>query len=600
MPIVQQGSINTTALIVPDLYVQIVPPQNLVINGVPTNIIGVVGSASWGPVGVPAICSTMADYAKQFGPVINRKFDLGTPVATAVQQGASNFRCVRVTDGTDTAATAVFGYAIPVAWVASTAGITLGAFRVSGGAIWSANSAGTTGTSAPTPGSLAIGATFNDGSIVWTLIAHGTATNSMAVVALYSGSLGNQIQVTLTTGSAAGSWRLIVALPGLQPEVFDNITGTGGAGNFWANLQAAINFGNGPTRGPSQLVYATGGGSGNAGFTPAAGSTFAGGTNSSGTGSLTGMIGGTDGAGGVTATTLVGVDTLPRKGMYALRGQGCSIGVLSDADDTTQYTTQAAFGLSEGVYMIATGPAGDTIANAGSTKATAGLDTYAVKLMFGDWIYWNDQTNGVLRLVSPQGFVAGRLGNLSPEQSSLNKPLYGVVGSQKSGAPGSAQTTSYSAAELGALLGVGIDVIANPQPAGSFWGVRGGHNSSSNAAVNGDNYTRMTNYIAATLNAGMGVYVGQVINSTLFRRIRSTLLAFLQNMLTQGLLGSTDGSVPFGVVCDTTNNPASRTGVGYVQADTQVQYQAINEKFIVNIEGGQTVQVTRQTLPTGQ
>jgi hypothetical protein len=29
MPIVQQGAINTTALIVPDLYVQIVPPQSL-------------------------------------------------------------------------------------------------------------------------------------------------------------------------------------------------------------------------------------------------------------------------------------------------------------------------------------------------------------------------------------------------------------------------------------------------------------------------------------------------------------------------------------------------------------------------------------------
>ncbi len=27
MPVVQQGSINTTALIVPDLYVQIVPPS---------------------------------------------------------------------------------------------------------------------------------------------------------------------------------------------------------------------------------------------------------------------------------------------------------------------------------------------------------------------------------------------------------------------------------------------------------------------------------------------------------------------------------------------------------------------------------------------
>ena len=50
MPIVQQGSINTTALVVPDLYVQIVPPQNLVLNGVPTNVVGVVGTASWGPV----------------------------------------------------------------------------------------------------------------------------------------------------------------------------------------------------------------------------------------------------------------------------------------------------------------------------------------------------------------------------------------------------------------------------------------------------------------------------------------------------------------------------------------------------------------------
>jgi hypothetical protein len=37
-----------------------------------------------------------------------------------------------------------------------------------------------------------------------------------------------------------------------------------------------------------------------------------------------------------------------------------------------------------------------------------------------------------------------------------------------------------------------------------------------------------------------------------------------------------------------------------VQSDAQIQYQAINERFIVNLEGGQTVQVTRQTLPYGQ
>ncbi|OYV83762.1 MAG: phage tail protein, partial [Acidiphilium sp. 21-68-69] len=145
----------------------------------------------------------------------------------------------------------------------------------------------------------------------------------------------------------------------------------------------------------------------------------------------------------------------------------------------------------------------------------------------------------------------------------------------------------------------GIDVIANPQPGGAFWGVRGGFNASSDSATNGDNYTRMTNYIAATLSAGMGQYVGQLVNETLFRRIRGTLLAFLNTMLGQGMLGTTNGALPFAVVCDASNNPPARTGLGYVQADVQVQYQAINERFIVNVEGGQTVQVSQQTLPQG-
>src|SRR5271163_1362482 len=108
MPIFQQGAINTTALVVPDLYVQIVPPQNLVVNGVPTNVIGVVGTASWGPKNQPCEIGTMAEYARQFGPVMPRLTDLGTAVAVAVQQGAQDFVCVRVTDTTDVAAAALF------------------------------------------------------------------------------------------------------------------------------------------------------------------------------------------------------------------------------------------------------------------------------------------------------------------------------------------------------------------------------------------------------------------------------------------------------------------------------------------------------------
>jgi hypothetical protein len=518
VPIAQQGSVNTTSLIVPDLYVQIVPPQNLVLNGVPTNIVGVVGTASWGPVDEPTIIGTMADYAQQFGAIVPRKYDMGTQVATAVQQGAQNFRCVRVTDGTDAAASSVV------------------------------------------PGSNA------------------------SFAALYTGSLGNGITVTLGTGSKPSTWKLSVLLPGFEPEVYDGLVGNGAV--FWTGMAAAVNTGMGPQRGASLLVIASPGG------TTASPAPFSLTLGSSSAGS--------DGAVQVGSGQLVGADTPTRSGMYALRGQGCGLAMLADCADSATWTSQAGFGLDEGIYMILTTPAGDTITNAVTTKASAGLDSYAAKLMFGDWLWWSDQVNNTVRLVSPQGFAAGRLANLSPEQSSLNKQIYGIIGSQRTGTPGSGQNTAYSTADLSALLAAGIDLICNPQPGGSFWGVRGGHNTSSNAATDGDNYTRLTNYIAETLAAGMGQYVGQVVNNTLFQQIRSTQLSFLNNMYGQGLLGSTDGSLPFSVICDTTNNPSSRTGLGYVQSDSQIQYQAINERFIVNVEGGQTVQVSRQTLPTGQ
>ena len=521
MPIFQQGSLNTTSLVVPDLYVQIVAPQNLILNGVPTNVIGVVGTAAWGPINQPVAISTMSDYAAAFGAVFARKYDLGTAVAVAVQQGASNFRCVRVSDGTDSAASLAIGLA---------------------------------------------GGSF-----------------ALLLSARYSGSLGNNIEFTLTPAATPGQWQATVSMPGLVPEVYRNISAPSPA-VFWQNLAAAINAGSGALRGPSQMVVAT------------VGTVTS--TAPSNMGPL-GLLGGSDGAAGATSLMLIGQDVIPRTGMFALRSQGCGIGVLADVNDSTQWTTQAGFGLSEGVYMIMTGPAGQAIPDAVSAKQQAGLDSYAGKLMFGDWVFWNDQANGVTRLVSPQGFVAGRLSNLSPEQSSLNKPLYSVVGTQRSGVPGSGQTSTYSDAELQLLFQNGIDVITNPQPGGSYWGVRCGHNTSSNPATDGDNYTRLTNYVAATLAAGMGRFVGQVIDVGLFQQIRSTQLSFLQNLLAQGVLGSLDGNTPYSVICDVSNNPPARTNLGFVQSDAQVQFQSINEKFIVNVEGGQTVVVQHQILPAG-
>jgi hypothetical protein len=49
--IVQSGQINTNSLVVPNLIIQIVPPSFTILNGVPTNIVGIVGTATWGPQG---------------------------------------------------------------------------------------------------------------------------------------------------------------------------------------------------------------------------------------------------------------------------------------------------------------------------------------------------------------------------------------------------------------------------------------------------------------------------------------------------------------------------------------------------------------------
>ncbi|MFT8769700.1 MAG: phage tail protein [Gluconobacter cerinus] len=483
----QAGTLNTTALTVPNLYVQIAQPQPLGLTGASSSKLGIVGTAGWGPVGLPVPVGGMSDYLSAFGSKQNKTTDAGLAVNIAALQGASSFVVVRVTDGTDANATASLG------------GVTLSA--------------------------------------------------------VHTGAAGNAIVVSLTaTGAGYG---LAVSHPVLGAETYSGAT--------WNILEAAV------AQDLSALVTI---------HLPDA-------VPDPVPGSVT-LSGGLDG-GAPDTSAFLGKDDIIRTGMYALRGQGCAVATLHGVADSASYSLQAAFGLGEGVYMVAASPAYDSVSNAVSVKAASGLDSSAVKLMFGDWIWWNDDVNGMM-LVSPQAFAAGILSALSPEQSSLNKALSGIVGSQKAGLGGSSAT--YSTAELSTLFTAGIDVICNPAPGGTYWAVRCGHNTSSKATVNGDNYTRLTNYIASSLAGGMGAYVGQVVNDTLFSDIRSTLLGFLSSLLSQGILGVQNSELPYRVVCDSSNNPQSRTALGYVQADVAVRYQGINEKFVVNLQGGTSVTVT--------
>lgn len=509
MPIFQGGSLNSTALVVPNAYIVIQPPSAFFLNGVPTNVLGTVGTATWGPVNSPTTLGSPAQYSALFGTVQARKYDLGTLVNLAALQGANNFKVVRVTDGTDTAA------------------------------------------------SVAV------------------LTNCITFTSKYTGTFGNSITVTVSAGSQSNTFKVIVSAAGLVPEQFDNI-GAGLTGNaLWIAIASAVTNGNSALRAASTMVTAAAG----AGTTAPALTTYS-------------LAGGTDGAASVTATTLLGQDTIPRKGMYALRNTGASVVALADCDDSTTWSTQVAYGLAEGAYMVSVTPAGDTIANAISTKASAGIDSYALKLIFGDWVYWVDTANnGVQRLVSPQGVVAGQLANLSPQNSTLNKQIQGIAGTQKT-----LNNQQYSDAELQQLGAAGFELVTNPAPGGAYFACRFGRNTSSSAVIHGDNYTRMTNYIASTLNAGMGKFVGQLQSPSVRQAALATLGAYFDNLQQQGLIGDPNGGPAYSIKLNADNNPQARTSLGYMQADIKVQYLPIIEYLLLNVEGGQSVTITRQQV----
>ena len=143
-------------------------------------------------------------------------------------------------------------------------------------------------------------------------------------------------------------------------------------------------------------------------------------------------------------------------------------------------------------------------------------------------------------------------------------------------------------------------MIANPSPGGAYWAVQRGQNASSNPAVNGDNYTTMTNFISKTMLAGMGQFIGVEFTPSVAQDITASLSGLFLNMLNQGLLSPlAGGGNPYSVLCSpegSGNNPQSRVALGYVQADIQVQYQSIILFLILNLQGGQGVTISQQTV----
>ena len=88
MPVFLDGQQNLAALTVPGVYGDIILPQpNLL--GTPTNIEGLVGVASWGPLNAQIAVSKPSDAALSIGPPVIRSYDLSSYISASSQIGGA-------------------------------------------------------------------------------------------------------------------------------------------------------------------------------------------------------------------------------------------------------------------------------------------------------------------------------------------------------------------------------------------------------------------------------------------------------------------------------------------------------------------------------
>jgi hypothetical protein len=474
------------------------------------------------------------------------------------------------------------------------------------GGIQAVGSAALTVVGTPTIGSGGTGnsvgdfITFSNGVVLKVATVSGSAVATFSPVTTTGCSGGsltgagtavptNPVAMVSTTGG--GSAVTANLTWGLGPVTMQNngsgypasgatctVSSTGGSGtvtpvvSYWGQLSNAINNGNSALRGPSQLMVAS---YGNSSSAPA---------TSGGSATVT-LNGGTDGTAGITSAKLVGNDAYPRTGIYTFRSSGCSDMFIADFSDTTQEGSLYLFGASEGIYVHTNGPSGETTATAATTESSNGSTGVGpwLKRYLGDWCAWNDNTNGVQRSLGPATFGAAILSTLQPQQAGLNKAIPNIVSTTRSrtGIP-------YGADELAQAKAAGVEVIANPIPAGPGFGMNLGISLSANGAANTDNWPRLTSFLARSIvgPGALGTLIGQTITAEFFTTGYDMLDAFLSPMAAPGPNQIIQG---YSIAFSTQNNPQSQTAQGIVVAQVWVQYLGIAQVFLVNMQSGAAV-----------
>lgn len=533
--IISADSFSSATLGAPGTFVVIEPPPPTAV-GPATNVGGVVGTASWGPKNTPVLMGSYNQAVASFGNVTSAAisggpsgaadpFDMATDLQLAFNQAQGSgvsigIWGVRVTDGTDVSAS--------VALKDTTSGSPL------------------TG---------------------------GTLT------ALYTGTMGNLLQVAIYAGSAANTSSVkLQGFSGGQIEVFPNLP-SGAAGVFWTALANALANGISGVRGPSQLARL---------LTPS------GTAISPALGTFT-LTGGTDGRSAVTTADLTGSNTaFPYTGAYALQQLSPNVTMfwIAGLTDSTAYANMLSLAAGMGAAFPITFPTGTSTSTAVTDLQGYGVADYHI-LPLKDWLYFFDSVNNVVRLVTPFAVAIGRMLTLSPAVSPLNKPVYGIVGTERNN-PLTGVNQPYTYAEASQLQAAGITVIDNPSAGGNYFGFQQGVNASSNTTESPIEFTRMTNYLAGWINSISGQFTGQnqtaLPGDPLRAQVRAAYNSGIIILVRTGLVAA--GSIQ----CDSSNNPEATVAAHQLYAYFKFTYLSSVWYFVAQLSGGTTVVTSGSTL----
>lgn len=629
--LITSGQLNTPALTADDAYINIVAPPNF-ITGSPTDVIGVVGTGSWGPVNTPVHLGSGLDATQAFGATsaisLTDPHDLATDLLFAFGQSTSQATLegwgVRVSDGTDVSATATI--AVGAAATPSTATIG-GNLTVGDGLQLTATSTTISGSpvtvtytarAGDTTTSMAVGlaaavnanaaitavgayavaavgvvtlywpATLSP-TIVWTEHVTGSATETIsistgsggsggvAISTLFTGILGNQASAVVTAGTTSGTWNVTLTPPTGLSELYTGLPTVG----FALALTSAINNGQNAARGPSNNFKAVW-------TAPGVGAPTAG---------TTAFSGGTDGRTGVTTATLLGSSTAsPPTGIWALGSVMPSVGIywIAGLTDVTAPATMLTFNLTNGASSIFSFASGQTVSSAISAANSTGVADPSM-LFAKDWVYVYDTNNAVQRLIPSPPVIGGLWATLGPEQSPGNKQVYLVIGTERNN-PQSGNLP-YAESDIGQMASAGILTITNPIPRGSIFGIRHGQSSSLVAATKPAEYWRMSMYLARSAESFIGQYVDELqsaqSNDPLRAGFKLQSNQFLQSLQLAGQIDD------FLVTCTFSSAPGTQPGLGmntpasvaqhFLFALWQVRYLSSVRFFILSLQGGTTV-----------